>query len=123
MTKDNTPVTSLTENQLELQVSYIGTSAIIRLPKFKVQIKWDKKVSASCVIKLVQKLKVLMQLNIEINAPAELREKTTGMCGVWDGDASNDWQDIDFKNHNLPGFVASWVDDAIKGKNQMRAIT
>jgi hypothetical protein len=48
--------------------------------------------------------------------PANLKEKTVGLCGTWDNDASNDWQDINFKNHDLPNFVNSWVDTSIAGR-------
>jgi hypothetical protein len=48
--------------------------------------------------------------------PADLKEKTVGLCGTWDNDASNDWQDINFKNHDLPNFVNSWVDTSIAGR-------
>jgi hypothetical protein len=37
------------------------------------------------------------------------------MCGFWDDDASNDWEDANLVKHNLPSFVASWVDNAIAG--------
>jgi hypothetical protein len=56
-------------------------------------------------------------LNVEINAPATLRGTTVGMCGFWDGDASNDWEDSNLVNHSLPSFVASWVDKAIAGRS------
>jgi hypothetical protein len=49
--------------------------------------------------------------------PAELKEKTVGLCGTWDEDASNDWQDINLQNHDLTNFVTSWVDTSIRGKS------
>ena len=36
----------MTEIQLDLLLSFIGPSAVVRLPKYNVMIKWDKRVSA-----------------------------------------------------------------------------
>jgi len=46
VTKDKEPVRSMTEIQLDLLLSFIGPSAVVRLPKFNLMIKWDKMVSA-----------------------------------------------------------------------------
>jgi len=46
VTKDKEPVKSMIEIQLDLLLSFIGPSAIIKLPKFNLMIKWDKMVSA-----------------------------------------------------------------------------
>jgi hypothetical protein len=43
--KDKAPVKSMTDIQLDLLLSYIGTSTIIKCLKSSVQIKWDKMVS------------------------------------------------------------------------------
>jgi hypothetical protein len=36
----------MTEIQLDLLLSFIGPSVVIRLPKYSLMIKWDKMVSA-----------------------------------------------------------------------------
>jgi hypothetical protein len=118
VTKDKVPVRSMIEIQLDLLFSYIGSSVVIKLPKFNVLIKWDKKVSAQNVNSASKLYNKWVQLNVEIHAPAALKGNTVGICGTWDGDASNDWQDIDFVNHNLPNFVASWIDNKIESKNR-----
>jgi hypothetical protein len=35
----------MTEIQLDLLLSYLGTSVVIKLPKYNLLIKWDKMVS------------------------------------------------------------------------------
>ena len=44
--KDKKEMTKITDFQFDLQISYIGPMAIIKLQKSKVLIKWDKKVKS-----------------------------------------------------------------------------
>jgi hypothetical protein len=44
--KDKKPIKSMTDIQLDLLLSNMWTSTIIKLPKSNVQIKWNKKVRA-----------------------------------------------------------------------------
>jgi hypothetical protein len=46
VTKDKEPVKSMTEIQLDLLLSFIGPSAVIKLPRYNLLIKWDKMVGA-----------------------------------------------------------------------------
>jgi hypothetical protein len=63
VTKDKEPVKSMTEIQLDLLLSFIGPSAIIKLPKFNLMIKWDKRVS---VLKnLIERAKITKIISVE----------------------------------------------------------
>jgi hypothetical protein len=48
--------------------------------------------------------------------PVELKEKTSGLCGYWDGNEADDWDDADGTRYTaLPDFVSSCVDNSIGG--------
>jgi hypothetical protein len=60
----------------------------------------------------------MLQLDVQISIPATLRERTTGLCGIYDDDHKNDWYGRDIVEHDEDGFatfVKSWVDESIAG--------
>lgn len=53
------------------------------------------------------------QMTVQIYADPSVKTRSVGLCGDWNGDSKNDWEDINGKNLDLQKFVASWPAKAV----------
>jgi hypothetical protein len=69
----------------------------------------------SSICSVMPKLNGFLQMTVQIYAEPSVKDSVGGLCGAWDDDPSNDWQDETGKDLDLQDFVASWPVKAIKG--------